>query len=125
MVLMPSNIVALVGEEQKGRALSYTLLGGSIVALVAQPFFGYLSDHFHSRFGRRKPFIFVGTLLNCVGLLGMSLANSLWLYILSFVVVQIFNNCAGGPYAAFIPDLVQEEKRGLAAGLLGVATMVR
>jgi len=147
LILMPSNIADLVGQANKGKSLAYTLLGGSVVALFATPVYGYWSDNcqryyssssaskflnrlgfflscFSHRLGKRKPFIIVGCIGNCVALACMSIAPNLLLYIASFIALQLFHNCAAGPYSAIVPDLVPISKRGLAAGFIGLMTML-
>ena len=40
-------------------AIGLILAGGRILDAITDPLVGYLSDHSRSRWGRRKPFIFV------------------------------------------------------------------
>ncbi len=52
---------------------------GLIVALLTNPFFGLLSDRTPGRFGRRRPYVLGGTLVNVVGLAMMALsADDAW-----------------------------------------------
>ena len=51
----------------------------NILALFLLPLFGAFSDKSKSRFGRRTPFIFVGTLIACVFVMGVSFADNMQL----------------------------------------------
>src|SRR5437879_6967840 len=62
-VVVPNQIVALVGPERK--ELYNGIIGpiGAAVALIVTPIAGALSDRSRSRFGRRRPFILTGALI--------------------------------------------------------------
>src|SRR5215469_18414243 len=51
-------------NDNKALALAIVVGPGLIVALIANPLFGLLSDRTSSRFGRRRPYILGGTALN-------------------------------------------------------------
>src|SRR5215472_6180963 len=78
-----------------------------------------LSDRTFGRWGRRRPYIVCGTLLNIVGLILMAVAPNIITLLLALCLVQFANNAAAAPFHAFLPDLVNEEQRGLAAGIMG------
>lgn len=59
-----------------------TLMGGimgldNLVALLFLPLFGALSDRVNTRYGRRTPFVFLGTIGGAVCFLFLSLADTL------------------------------------------------
>ncbi len=105
-------------------ALALVAGPGLIVALISNPLFGYLSDRTRSRFGRRRPYILVGTLFNMVGLGMMAFANSTLMLMLGLVVVQLANNAAAAPFHALLPDLVPAGQRGKASGYMGLGQML-
>ncbi len=51
----------------------------NILALFLLPLFGAFSDKTKTRFGKRTPFIFVGTILACVALVSLSFADNMQL----------------------------------------------
>ncbi|HLJ82198.1 MAG TPA: MFS transporter [Ktedonobacterales bacterium] len=116
-------------------ALAIVLAPGLIVALLANPFFGLLSDRTPGRFGRRRPYILGGTALNVIGLglmafaplvatadgSGNVLAPSLLILMAALMVTQLANNAAAAPFHALLPDMVAEEQRGAASGIMGLA----
>lgn len=57
--------------------VAIVLMAGPLSGLLVQPIVGVLSDHCTSRWGRRRPFIFVGLIACCVSLLCLSLASSM------------------------------------------------
>ncbi|HEV2235184.1 MAG TPA: MFS transporter, partial [Ktedonobacterales bacterium] len=111
---------------------------GLVVALLANPFFGLLSDRTPGRFGRRRPYILVGTVLNVVGLVAMAflpgalitrhsgnpLAPSILVLMGGGMFLQLVSNCAQAPFHALLPDLIPREQRGQASGVMGLAQLL-
>lgn len=123
-VVLPVEILRFVPEAQKGTSLGLLLAGGALIALVVTPIAGALSDRSTLPIGRRRPFIITGTLLNCLGLLGMHYAPSYLWFFLAFLVVQGANNLASAAFHGLVPDKVPFAQRGLASGLMGFLTML-
>jgi MFS family permease len=150
LVLLPSQVSALLFREapvgtlasqadwvkaHSGLALAIVLAPGLIVALLTNPLFGLLSDRTPGRFGRRRPYVLGGTLVNVVGLVMMALlpaalvgshsgnvlSPGLFALIGGLLVVQFANNAAAAPFHALLPDLVPHEQRGVASGIMGLA----
>jgi len=122
-VVLPSQVLVLAGNTQKVEALSFVLVPGAFVSLLANPFFGWLSDHTRGRWavwGQRRPYILVGTLINAAGLLWMARASTIMSLALAYMLVQCSSNAAQAPFHALLPDLVPEQQRGLASGIMGV-----
>ena len=55
------------------RRCSSISISGAIIAIVVQPTVGSISDYTISRWGRRKPYIFIGSLLDVVFLVGIAI----------------------------------------------------
>lgn len=72
LVLAPLQVLQIVGDRTKGETLGYVVGFGAFISMIIAPLFGAWSDRIHTRFGRRTPFLVVGTLLNVVGLLGLA-----------------------------------------------------
>ena len=85
---------------------------GLIIAMLVQPAIGLLSDRSTSRFGRRRPFIFVGALLDLLFLLMIAVSGNYWVLLVSVLLLQFSSNISHGPLQALIPDLVPEKQRG-------------
>src|SRR3954452_24207780 len=59
----------LVGPGEAGRPLSPTRIGGAAIVVTSNPTIGWISDYTTSRWGRRKPYILIGSLLDVVFLI--------------------------------------------------------
>jgi len=93
-----------------------------LVALIANPLAGALSDRTILPFGRRRPWIFAGGLLTAMGLLFLWQASNLVLLFIGWCSVELFSNCALAALTATIPDQVPEKQRGSVSGIFGLAT---
>ncbi|MBI3912839.1 MAG: MFS transporter [Chloroflexi bacterium] len=107
----------IAGRDNAEAALGAITFTGLLIATIVQPIAGSISDNFSSRFGRRRPFMFVFTLTDLVFLAGIAFAPNLaWLFI-AYCLLQFSSNLAHGPYQGLLADLVPEEKRGIASGI--------
>ncbi len=124
-IILQERITVLVPDT----SVQYTTLGvlqvaGLILAVVVQPTIGTLSDYTVSRFGRRKPYIAVGTVLDLVFLVGLATSNTV-LAVAAFVtLLQFSSNLAQGPFQGYVPDLVAAPQVGLASGMVGLFTVL-
>ena len=114
-----SGSLSRSGSRSSSRTTSiqYTTLGtlqvaGIVIAVLVQPTVGSLSDYTISRFGRRKPYIVVGTLLDFVFLAGLATSNTV-LAVAAFVIA------APGQLErrpGSVPGLRARPRRGAAGG---------
>ena len=109
-----------VPQENVGTTLFLVGVGGSIVGIIVQPTVGYISDFTVSRWGRRKPYIVFGSLLDVVFLAGIATANTVLLLAAFVILLSFSTNIARGPFQGYVPDLVAEPQVGLASGLVGM-----
>jgi MFS family permease len=118
------QFTGLIAPGTEGTTLFGLTIGGSIVALLVQPTIGSLSDYTISRWGRRKPYILIGSLLDVVFLYGIASSNGL-LAIAGFVILlQFSSNFAQGPFQGYVPDLVPTHQVGLASSLVGLMQII-
>src|ERR1700761_5393357 len=55
-------------------------LAAPLTGLIVQPIIGYMSDRtWHPRFGRRRPYFFIGAVLSTITLVLMPNSGSLWM----------------------------------------------
>lgn len=103
-----------------GYLLGLILAIGPLVATVAHPAFGRLSDRTSTRLGRRIPYALVGVPLSGLAVLLIPLAPDYWtllgLFFLQAVVISI---CAV-PLMSLIPDVVGTAARGRVMSLFMV-----
>ncbi|XP_021760457.1 sucrose transport protein SUC2-like [Chenopodium quinoa] len=107
---------------------SFIWLCGPISGMVVQPIVGYSSDRLTSKYGRRKPFIFSGTVLICIAVMligfaadiGFKLGDTLdkptkpravAFFVLGFWILDIANNMVQDPARAFLADLSRHDHR--------------
>ena len=120
-LLLPFQI-GLLAPGSKVAILSFFTSITVLIALFANPLAGAFSDRTTSRFGRRRPWIFVGGLLTVVGLLFMWRATNIPLLFIGYCLVELFSNIALATLVATIPDQVPENQRGTVSGIFGLAT---
>lgn len=88
-------------------------LAGPMTGLLIQPIIGALSDKtWHPRFGRRKPYFFIGALLCSLCLFVYPFSSTLWMAAGLLWILDAANNTAMEPYRAFIADKLPEEQYG-------------
>lgn len=123
VVIIPFQVLTIAGDEAKGSSLGETLLMGSLASLLFAPVFGFMSDRSTSRWGRRRPFMVVGTAIASVALLVMALAPSLLWLKLAFLAFSVANNMILSPCSALLPDVTPPTQRGIASGWIGLFSM--
>ena len=72
LITLPKQAFVIGGDAVKGQTLGVVLLVGAFVSMVVAPVFGALSDRIVTPWGRRRPWIVLGTLMNIVGLFGLA-----------------------------------------------------
>src|SRR5258708_19272725 len=96
-IVNPLQILLFLPPGQIGNVQQAVLLGwistvGAIVSLVMPPLFGMASDRSTSRFGRRRPYIFAGTLLLILGSFLLAAAGHVLILLLSIIVLHFHHN---------------------------------
>lgn len=127
LLLPAAGRQALVPETLKNSYLGGMTFVGLILATIVQPIAGALSDRTRTRWGRRRPWMLAGTLLALICLAAMAAAGSVWgsfgALAAAYFCLQIASNGAHGPAQGLIPDLVPQERRGLASGIKNLFDM--
>ncbi len=92
-------------------------LAGPMTGLLIQPLIGAMSDKtWHPKFGRRKPYFFIGAVFCSLCLFLYPFSSSLWMAGGLLWVLDAANNTAMEPYRALIADKLPEHQ--LATGFL-------
>jgi MFS family permease len=116
--LIPVGATLIAGSNADLLIGRVTAAGG-VFALLTPILVGWLSDRTVTRWGRRRPWMVAGTILNIIGLGLLALSTNQLTFVAAYLVVQLSNNAAGAAYTGVIPDVVRAEDRGRASGLLG------
>src|SRR6266446_4337428 len=126
LIILPSQVVKIVGDLSKGQALAFVLVPGAFVSLFANPLVGMLSDRTRGKlaaWGRRRPYILLGTLVNVGALLWMAVAWDIPSLTMAYILLQFSSNAATAPFHALLPDIVPVEQRGMASGVMSVLSI--
>lgn len=94
------------------------------VYLVISPLVGIWSDRTRSRFGRRSPFIYLGTAIGLAGLVVIGLAPSLLIVGAGWVLGMVGWSIAGAALQTIQADKLPESQRGKVSALTGLMTQI-
>lgn len=119
-IIMPLLVLNFVAESQKNTYLGLITFVGLILAIIVQPITGAMSDRSSFSWGRRRPYVLIGTIVSIVLLMSFGIANSIATVLLIYCLLQISSNTAHGPWQGLIPDLVPSNKRGTASAVKGI-----
>ena len=114
------QFTGLVPAGKEGAGAFEIAAFGALIAIVVQPTIGSISDYTMSRWGRRKPYIFIGSPLDLLFLYGIATSNTVLSIAIFVALLQFSSNFAQGPFQGYVPDLVPAKQVGLASGLIGL-----
>lgn len=86
-------------------------IAGPVTGLLVQPIIGYMSDKTWNRFGRRRPYFFIGAILTTLALLIMPNSSVLWFAAIMLWVLDASINISMEPFRAFVGDNLPSEQR--------------
>ena len=122
-LIIPLLVQQFVGEQSKGAYVGVIRLWALMFAVLVQAFMGMLSDHSTMPWGRRRPFIFIGTLGEIVVFVFIGLIADMqgmagyWVLFGLYILSMLSSNASHAATQGLIPDLAPEEKRGLFSGV--------
>jgi len=98
-----SRIFSTLGANQDELALFW--LAAPVTGLLVQPIIGYLSDNtWHPKWGRRRPFFFLGAVLASIALFLMPNSHVLWMAVAVLWMMDAAINVSMEPFRAFVGD---------------------
>jgi maltose/moltooligosaccharide transporter len=100
-----------------------------LAGLIVQPIIGYLSDRtWNPRWGRRKPFFFIGAVLSSLALIYMPHSPVLWVAVGTLLILDSSINISMEPFRALVADLLPESQRSygfvVQTLIIGIGTWV-
>jgi Na+/melibiose symporter-like transporter len=116
-IILPLRLLDFIPETQKNTYLGLLTLSGLLLAFIAQPVAGTISDRSGFKMGRRRPYILIGGVIAMLLIPSIGLVGSYAAIFAVYCALQLASNTAQGPYQAFIPELVPANKRGMASGV--------
>lgn len=123
VIILPALLLLYVPENQKNTYLGLMTFFGLIIAMIVQPISGSISDRWRSRWGRRRPLITLGTVLDFIFLGILAWAGGLVGLAIGYIGLQFTSNIAHGPAQGLIPDRVPREQHGAASGFKNLFDM--
>ena len=111
------NIVPLILKNSfalEETASGFIMAADNVIAVFLLPVFGAWSDRINTRFGKRIPFIVVGTLLSVLFMMFVPLADNsrnFLFFIVSLGAVLLSMGLYRSPAVALMPDLTPPEHR--------------
>lgn len=86
-------------------------LAAPLTGLLVQPVIGYMSDRtWHPKWGRRRPYFFVGAILSTLCLFLMPNSGSLWMAAGLLWILDTSGNIAMEPFRAFVADKLPDDQ---------------
>jgi maltose/moltooligosaccharide transporter len=98
-----SRIFSTLGANPDDLALFW--LAAPVTGLLVQPIVGYLSDNtWHPKWGRRRPFFFIGAILAMIAMFLMPNSSALWMAVAMLWMMDAAINVSMEPFRAFVGD---------------------
>jgi len=117
-VLLP-NQVQDIASQDKVVAFGWVTGLGALVAVIANPLAGALSDRTTSRFGRRRTWTLCGALLSAVALVLLAGRHTIAGVAVGWCLAQAGLNAMQAGIVASVPDQVPLSQRGKVSAWLG------
>ncbi|RSN58796.1 MFS transporter [Amycolatopsis sp. WAC 04182] len=122
-VLLPKQ-AEILDAANKEAVFSLVTGIGAVVALIANPVVGLLSDRTCSARGRRHPWTAAGAAVAAAGLLVLAFAPNVAVMVLGWCLVQAGLNGMLAMLVSAIADRVPVPQRAQVGGLVGIAQML-
>ena len=115
-----SRIFSTLGADP--HSLSYFWILPPLAGIIVQPIVGAASDRTWTRFGRRIPYLFIGSLIAVLvmcllpnaGSFGMAVSTAMIFGRVSLTFLDTSINMAMQPFKMMVGDMVNEKQKGLA-----------
>jgi MFS family permease len=121
-VLLPNQVQDVAGASHKVLDFGLVTGIGAVVAVVANPLAGALSDRTAGPFGRRHPWTLGGALVSAAAMLLLASQHTVAGIVVGWCVAQAGLNAMQAGLAAGVPDRVPVGQRGAVSGWIGIPT---
>ncbi|QHC61056.1 MFS transporter [Rathayibacter sp. VKM Ac-2760] len=111
-------------DRARAQSLALVTTLGTLLTMLFGPVIGEISDRTRSRWGRRTPYILMGSVVGAIGLATIQFAPTLAILIPLYCVIGLSVGAAQSGLTATVADRVPAEKRGTASALGGLGNML-
>lgn len=116
-IILPSRIQDIAPEGFKNTYLGIMTAVGLVLAMATQPVAGVMSDYSRIGWGRRRPYILLGSTLVILLLPGVGLFSTYAGIFAVYCLLQVASNLSQGAHQGLLPDLVPPANRGRASAI--------
>lgn len=93
----------------------------AIMGLIFNMTWGIKSDNTRSKYGRRRPFLLLGGTVSGTAMILYAFSpNYFWAIFFDVIIIGVFSNMYFSSQRALIPDIIPQEYRGRANGIITV-----
>ena len=86
-------------------------IAAPLTGLLVQPIIGHMSDKTWGRFGRRRPYFFMGAVMTTAALIVMPHSPYLWMAAMMLWIMDASINVTMEPFRAFVGDMLSDRQR--------------
>lgn len=128
-VMMPALFslpykIGVLDPDNKAALLGVVATVGAVVALIAGPIAGVLSDRTRTRIGRRRPWLIGGIIVLAIGSSIVALAESVPALLAGWIIVSLGGAANAAAITPVVAERVPEAQRGIMGAIVGVATQL-
>jgi maltose/moltooligosaccharide transporter len=122
-----SRIFQTLGASKDDIPLYWVI--APIVGLLVQPIIGYMSDKtWHPKWGRRRPYFFIGAVLSSIVLFFIPYSPYVWMAVGMLFILDASINISMEPFRALVADKLPDTQRSygfvVQALIIGVGTWI-
>ena len=123
-LILPLELEAVTGNSSPGLLLGTIAFITISIGVVVSLFSGVLSDGHSIMWGKRGPYIIMGSIITIIAVaLDLLPKLSILVVFTAFLFVQVGSNLSSGAYQPLFRDLINEKQRGKASGINGLYTL--
>ena len=123
-LILPLELEAVTGNSSPGLLLGTIAFITISIGVVVSLFSGVLSDGHSILWGKRGPYIILGSIITIIAVaLDLLPKLSILVVFTAFLFVQVGSNLSSGAYQPLFRDLINEKQRGKASGINGLYTL--
>jgi len=120
IVVVPSQIKELKGDESKGHGMFVLFTIGGVVTFSSSVIMGYANDRMpNTKMGRRRPWMLAGGLAMLPFIFGIALTKHFPLYVFLYICLTFTSVVSTVPYNGLFADVVPSSQHGSASAVMG------